>query len=237
MQISFGNKIPISKTQVFNDKKQKFEEAVLYEYDGKNRSDVDELTEHTGDWEYKYRIAAELLTKYNKLAFDTGMSDFSRYVLENNKFYVLETKDKELAAICETHGYCNTADIHYLERNPNGNYKLAGQAILASIAKHMLTKPEAHFIVNDPVDSARSFYTETCGFEEETPGSHSLMMDEAGMTKLVDNFEEAVQPPPPPPPEIRQNMLGLLMLTSGFIIVTFNRENLINYRDVALCRR
>ncbi len=77
MQISFGNKIPISKTQVFNDKKQKFEEAVLYEYDGKNRSDVDELTEHTGDWEYKYRIAAELLTKYNKLAFDTGTSDFS----------------------------------------------------------------------------------------------------------------------------------------------------------------
>ena len=124
--------------------------------------------------------------------------------------------------------------MHYLERDKTKGYGLCGQAILASIAKHMLTKPEAHFIVNDPVDSARSFYTETCGFEEETPGSHSLMMDEAGMTKFVDNFEEAVQSPPP---EIRQNMLGLLMLTSGFIIVTFNRENLINYRDVALCRR
>lgn len=36
MQITFGNKIPISRAQIYDKKAQDFKEATLYELDGRN---------------------------------------------------------------------------------------------------------------------------------------------------------------------------------------------------------
>ena len=41
----------------------------------------------------------------------------------------------KLAAICQTQGFKNFADVHYLERDKTKGYGLCGQAILASICK------------------------------------------------------------------------------------------------------
>ncbi len=197
MNISFGNKIPISQTRVYNSEKRDFENATLYEYDGKDETDSMELACKGGGWywKYKFSMTAGLAGKYERLNSNEKLSDLTRYVLEHNKFYTLESDNNDLVAICATEGYSNTADVHFLERNPNGNYKLAGRAMLASIAKNMLKESGASLEVSDPVRDKREFYTDTCGFEEKFPGSHAVAMGEDGMKELIDNFEQEVKAP------------------------------------------
>ncbi len=194
MNISFGKRIPISTTQIYNKNTNEFEKATLYELDGRDESDVDELVDF-GDWRYRYEMSINLFSKIKGLASPEKLSDFMKYTLEHNKFYILKTEDDKLAAICQTQGFKNFADVHYLERDKSKGYGLCGQAILASIAKHMLKQPDAYLKVDDPVKKARGFYINDCGFREETPGSHGIEMNEAELKTFVDNFEQKVEAP------------------------------------------
>lgn len=72
MQISFGNKIPISKAQIYDKNAQGFKKAMLYELDGKDASDMDEVTKDPGAWEYKYCMTAGLADKIDKLDLRRG---------------------------------------------------------------------------------------------------------------------------------------------------------------------
>lgn len=115
-------------------------------------------------------------------------------MLDRNKFYILETDEGKLAAICETNGFFNTSDIHFVESNTD-DYGLAGQTILASIVKQMLKTPDAVLEVGDPVEDAREFYMKDCGFKEKEPGSHGLKMEKCDMQNFVSNVEERLQTP------------------------------------------
>lgn len=195
MNISFGKRIPISTTQIYNKNTKEFEKATLYELDGHDESDMEELIDLSGNWRYRYEMSANLYGKIKDLASPEKLSDFMKAILEYRKFYILKTEDDKLAAICETQGFKNFADVHYLERDKTKGYGLCGQAILASIVKHMLKQPDAYLKVDDPVKKARGFYINDCGFREKTPGSHEVEMNEAEMKTFVDNFEQKVDAP------------------------------------------
>ncbi len=98
-----------------------------------------------------------------------------------------------MAAICETNGFMNTADVHFTESSKD--YGLAGQTILASIVKQMLKTPEAALEVSDPVDDARKFYMTDCGFKEKEPGSLGFKMEEEDMERFVLKVEQNIQSP------------------------------------------
>lgn len=106
MNISFGKRIPISTTQIYNKNTNEFEKATLYELDGRDESDVDELVDF-GDWRYRYEMSINLFSKIKGLASPEKLSDFMKYTLEHNKFYILKTEDDKLAAICQTQGFKN----------------------------------------------------------------------------------------------------------------------------------
>ena len=133
-----------------------------------------------------------------EMGTQAGINYVKKFLDKNkkyDKFYILKTEDDKLAAICQTQGFKNFADVHYLERDKTKGYGLCGQAILASIAKHMLKQPDAYLKVDDPVKKARGFYINDCGFREETPGSHGIEMNEAELKTFVDNFEQKVEAP------------------------------------------
>lgn len=193
--ISFGKRIPISEARIYNKNTREFEKATLYEIDGHDgESDMEELVD-SGDWRYRYEMSANPYSKIDKLANYEKLSEIQKKILDNNRFYVLRTEDDKLTAICETNGIFNFSDVHYIERDKTKGYGLCGQAILASIIKRMLKKPDAHIEVSDPIKKARDFYIKDCGFKEKTPGSHEIEMDEARMRKFVQNFEQTVNMP------------------------------------------
>lgn len=193
--ISFGKRIPISETRIYNKNTEKFEKATLYEIDGHDgESDLEELSD-SGNWRYRHEMAANMLGKIYELSSYDELSDFKKNMLDNNRYYVLKTKDGKLAVICETHGIFNFSDVHYLERDKAKGYSLCGQAILASVVRQMLKKPDAQIVVSDPVEKAREFYTKSCGFEEKTPGSRGIEMYEDQMRDFVQRFEQTVQAP------------------------------------------
>lgn len=142
-------------------------------------------------------MTADLAGKIRKLDSCRGegvnLSDFQKHLLEKNKFYILKTEEDKLAAICETNGFMNTADVHFTESSKD--YGLAGQTILASIVKQMLKTPEAALEVSDPVDDARKFYMTDCGFKEKEPGSHGFKMEEEDMERFVLKVEQNIQSP------------------------------------------
>ncbi len=190
MNISFGSKNPISRTQIYNKQTQEFEPATLYEYDGRSPDDAEDFALQGGCWQYKVPMAVALLEKSKKLSRESDLSEFEKALVDGTKVYTLETEDGDTAAMCYTKGVCNTANIQFLEGNPQNIYGLAGQAILASIMEQMIKKPDAHLMVLDPALSAMDFYKNSCGFEERTTGSHDIEIYEDGMRGFVDKFEQ-----------------------------------------------
>ena len=92
----------------------------------------------------------------------------SHYFQDNDStFYVLQDdKDRILgfSEIEETED--GVYDLKYLESNTLGTKKYVGQALLASVAEDVLCKNGTKLTVNDAVDSAFDFYSETFFFEE-----------------------------------------------------------------------
>lgn len=192
MEISFKGKIPISTVNVYDKKGKNFKEATLYELDGKDESDLDELAKDNGEWFYKYNILVGLTDKQAKMARE----GFSQKPMPcEYKFYILENQDGSTGGLCETMTFGHYTDIVYLESNPNKKYGLTGQTMLASIAKQMLKNPNATMIIDDPAVRARDFYTKDCGFKETSKGSHDLIMKEDELQEFVENVEEKTHSP------------------------------------------
>lgn len=190
MNISFGSKIPISQTRIYNKKNGEFEPATLYEYDGRSPDDAEDFALQGGCWQYKLPMAVALLEKSKKLSKEEPLSEDEKVLANAAKIYTLETDSGETAAICYTRGLFNAANIEFLESNMDKTHGLAGQAILASIVKQMLKSPDAHLMVLDPAISARDFYKNSCGFNERVTGSHEMEMHEDAMSGFVDKFEQ-----------------------------------------------
>ncbi len=75
------------------------------------------------------------------------------------------------------------------------NYKYAGQAMLASLAKSMEKNNDSLIFINDPADSARSFYIDKCGFTPLNKDSRELKMDCRDMHTFIKNVEEKTHQP------------------------------------------
>ena len=165
MQISFTKKIPISTCNIYNKKTNEFERATLYEIDCKDSEDIDYLHYLQGsdeNWDFQDSIAYDAKEKY---------LDFKYYPQCENpdKFYALETKNSEVACLCETQPLLKDINIRYIESNPNKLYKFAGQIMLANIAR-LLLKTSQNLQIHSPSFEARDFYSKTCGFKQDSNG-------------------------------------------------------------------
>ncbi len=196
MNISFGKKIPIYKTQVYDRDSNQFKTATLSEFDCKDNDDIEYVALQHDAWEYKYIINVDMFEKNRKLNNPSIMSSYDKLCLNNNRFFILEDEKNEMLGLCEVTGIYNNFNIQYLESNKSkkGRYKYIGQNLLTGISKQLLSSYEKPVLsILEPAYSAVNFYTGKCGFKNCLHSS--LMMEKDGLQKLVSTVEERVQTP------------------------------------------
>ena len=93
MNISFGQKIPITQTQILNKRTGSFEKATVFELDCSDETDLLETMKSPGNWIYARSINNNMLEKY--LQLKNGEEN-------DSSFYVLENKDGETLGMAET---------------------------------------------------------------------------------------------------------------------------------------
>jgi hypothetical protein len=190
MKISFGQKIPIAQCGVYDKIKNAYTKAVLYEFDGKDASDIDYFVYQTGNWSsLKNNMTVDLYDKNQKYKKGIKNNGYEK------KFYSLEAQEGKSIGICETSNFMNYTDIIYLNCNPDKNYKYAGQAMLAGISKPLEDKEDALLTVTDPADSARYFYVNCCGFTPIYQNKRELQMNSSQMKQFVKNVEKLTNKP------------------------------------------
>lgn len=181
---SFGKKIPIIKCQIQDVKTGKFEPATVYTVDCKDESDILEIRNLPDTWQYKLGLAKDMARKHQLQSHYFQDNDSTFYVLQDDKDRILGFSEIE-----ETED--GVYDLKYLESNTLGTKKYVGQALLASVAEDVLCKNGTKLTVNDAVDSAFDFYSETCGFEDVY--GYYLKMNREQINQFIEQTEDRTQ--------------------------------------------
>ena len=192
MNISFGNKIPISNTQIYDKNKNAFVDATVYEIDCKDEEDVNYLS-NGGIWAFKMPVMIAMKNKHRQMSNYDNLSDFEKVCANVDKFYSIETEDNVPRAYCEIMDfpYGNT-DIKYIESDQQKLYKYAGTALIASLAKQLAKYEGRVLCVSDPATEAETYYKNALGFEKnEGRGYH---LDSNKIKNFVEEVERKTAP-------------------------------------------
>ena len=175
--ISFGRKIPIAQCQIVSDKTNEYVPATIYEYDCKDRKDVDDINEIDGYWVFKSEI---LFNAKDKLQLPQKYKNLRIFSLENNKgktIGLMQCKESD-----------NQFDISLLEKRFLDKHKYVGSVLLATAAKETLKSKSNKLTVSFPLPEARDFYINGCGFK--TTSTKILEMDQEQIKKFIKQTEQ-----------------------------------------------
>ena len=194
--ISFGKKIPIAQTQIYDRKSAGFVPVTVYEYDCKDKSDFQAIDNLKGHWAYKDVISYSMQKKHR------APNNIENY---NKSFYILEKPAGEIVGVSEIHNKENKKEIKFIETQQTNKYKYAGQGIIATIAKTIINGDEDKLIVKNPVAQSHDFYTKGCGFVperrsyssfddgSEANGMCDLEMNRSELRRFIRQVEAKVQ--------------------------------------------
>ena len=178
--VSFGRKIPVATCQVKDKEKDKFTKAIVYEFDCKDRSDMEELKDMDGYWDFKTALYNDMLhTRGRKLK---GGNDNTRYFVMEDK------KSKDIIGISEVSTEGTKTNIDYIESENEHKYKYVGQTLIAAIGTEVLYSGGTKLTVDCPIRTALSFYEKTCKFDKSPKGK--LQFEEKGLKKFIKRTEK-----------------------------------------------
>ena len=176
--LSFKAILPKTKLQVQNKKTGEYVPAAFYEIDCKDRFDCLEFKKLPSSWWYGESLCNSVFGNYH-----SAMKNDYRM-----RHYEIKTDDNEVLAICRTWQVDKkTCDIEYLESKPHSDYRFAGQAILASIAKEELNRGCEKLTISSAISSAYPFYERTCQFRCE---DECLEMNRQELEYFIQRTEE-----------------------------------------------
>ena len=181
--ICFGQKFPIMKCNVKDERHNKYAEVTLSEYDCKDYSDIKEVNEQCKHWEFGFNFADDMNIK--RLDYLAGREPYPA------NYYVMEDKNKKIIGLCETVDFGNDTNIEFIEAKRNSGYKYIGQTMLAMMGKILLKRKGENLCVAHPYIEAVPFYTDKCGFDSVKDDKHifSLFMN----NQQIKDFIERVQ--------------------------------------------
>ena len=157
--VTFGKKIPIAKCHIKDLKNDKYVAATCYKIDCTDTSDSSEIWKLDGDWEYNDVVAHNIDEKHRHLE---GIG-----VQNSLDFYEMQTdKKKEIIGICQVNKTFGDIRLDYLESKPDKGYKYIGQSMLAILGEVAKSEGIERIYIPTPVEEARSFYRDKCGFKE-----------------------------------------------------------------------
>ena len=190
-RINFCAKIPVVSCQIQNKANKTFENATIYEYDCKDKRDIDELEQiaETKKWEYGWNIWGNAHNKRN------GKNPKFQY----NRIYAMESQDGKLIGLCDTEEKEEKITVRHLEASKNHEYKYIGQTILASLAKKTFNQNKNSLIIKNAQPNAWGFYTKACGFnfdfESKDQYSIDMIMRRNEIPHFVRQTEEKTNSP------------------------------------------
>ena len=187
MNISFGNKIPISSTQIYDKTKNAFVEATVYEIDCKDEEDLDYLS-NDGIWAFKMPVMIAMHNKHSLMSRYDSLSDIEKICADSDKFYSIETKDNVPRAYCELTTYPNGfSDIKYVEADQQKKCKYAATTLIATIVKQLAKQEGSVLYVNDPATNAQTYYSDVLKFDKNPDRGYNIKGNK------MKNFVEAVE--------------------------------------------
>ena len=185
--ISFGQKIPLMKCNIKDRKKNTNIPVIISEYDCRHRSDFKDVLCMRDDFYYFMDIACNMQDKYIDQKENTGKN--------NSHFYIMNSEDGKNIGICQTKDVNGDVEIEYIESVQNGEYKYAGQSMIASVCKKMLESKANKVIILAPVIDCLDFYIKKCGFKPSDENFYRLEADRNNAQRLIDSTQEKTGSP------------------------------------------
>lgn len=186
MNISFGKKIPITKSQIFDNEHQKFVPVTCCSFDCSDKSDILEIEQMGDDWRYIGETLGNMRRKLERN--NSGM-------LSPVIVYTLEKDNGEKLGLCCCDDTERRMEVNYIETKQDGKHKFAGQVLLASIGTQMLDNSRQwSFIIRNAISSAYDFYQQKCGFKENDYNS-DLHMNRSETRKFIKQTEQRTKAP------------------------------------------
>ena len=113
----------------------------------------------------------------------------------NDHFFISELEDGTALGICETfiNPYRKDTCVDFIETEKSKKYKYAGQTLLAALGLNTLKNSRENLVINVPLESAKPFYIDVCGFSEVS--KKKLEMKEADIKNFIKTVESRTKSP------------------------------------------
>ena len=194
--ITFGNKIPMAKCAVVENSTGKKHSVLISELDCKNSEDIDLIAQSKGSWDFKGIISQFMKNKYFKLNPQLKKDNISKiYDPLNDHFFISELEDGTTLGICSTftNPYKKDTCVEFIETERSKKYKYAGQTLLAALGLNTLKNSRENLIINVPLESAKPFYIDVCGFSKVS--EKKLEMKEEDIKEFIKTVESRTKSP------------------------------------------
>ena len=154
--IHFGKKIPVSNCKIKDIQRNKAVDATLYEFDCQDFSDIEEVMNIQGEWNYKEDVVSRMLNVYNTKNFKKS----------SMAFYTMENPQGEVIGLSQIKKENPDIVLNYLESKQDGKYKYIGQNLISFLCNMALEEGYKRIYIPIPTKSAYDFYTKKCGFKK-----------------------------------------------------------------------
>jgi len=182
MNISFGNKIPRYKCQIYDNKSDEFKNATMYELTCSSKSDLRYFKKlKDEDWIFIDSFQDKSENKYRAIK--------SKEEIPKEKFYSVELKRNKPIGLCIARFDKNNVLVDYIE-SQNENYKYIGQNILAALSKNENIKS---MIIPRALRTVKNFYIQACGFNLKKDEGATLELENNHLDDFVQNVEKRAQ--------------------------------------------
>lgn len=194
--ITFGKKIPMAKCAVVENSTGKKHSVLISELDCKDLSDIELVSQNKGQFDFKGVISQLMKNKHFKLNPNSKKYDIPKiYEPLNDHFFISELEDGTALGICETYinPYKKDTCVDFIETEKSKKYKYAGQTMLAALGLNTLKNSRENLVINVPLESAKPFYTDVCGFNEIS--NKKLEMNQENIKEFIKTVEARTKTP------------------------------------------
>lgn len=148
-KISFTRKIPIAQCNIIDKKTNQNTIATVFEYDCKDKKDIDELEKiaESGRFEYGHCVYFNAEEKYSSQIYYSD--EFGIYTVEN--------PNGEVIGICSTRENEDGTNINFIETE-HGKYRYIGRSIIETLGKRTIENNRKWLFLRNVQENAKDLY-------------------------------------------------------------------------------
>ena len=179
--ISFGRKIPVAQCNIMDKKTNQNTRATVFEYDCKDKEDIDELEKiaESGRFEYGYCVYFNAEEKYSSQI----------YYYDEFGIYTIENSNGKTIGICSTRENENETNINFIETE-HEKYRFIGRSFIELLGKKTLDNNRKWLFLRNAQEGAKEIY-KRWGFhpqENIENGKLDMNMPTSEVEEFIENI-------------------------------------------------